>query len=613
MLKSQPAHPRPRSMACFSGNELLSLQASLPPHAAGGVEGSMAGLTSVQKARMRIKYNSAERILGSFTTLEGYANECSSAARSGPPKSGGVAADSPGHPARNLFDMESAVGHASEPSASTNSGGCKRRWRPDAPRQRQYARGSAAKLDASGCDAEAVHVLRSDIFAASTKKSATSRLKLWFDRCRARRWDPKRITPARLEIAAALLKKGRYRAGGAYLTAIKRFYIRHGGRWSEELALVVSDVSRSLTRGQGPPRQADPLPLEQISKLDPGSIRRLCKTYWPAAGVDVAIVACAWMMREIETAAAAVADITVHSDGTGGCGWAEWLLPASKTDTKAHGTVRSLACACPSPLCPVGALRRVHGVAVQLAGSRQMHTGDSPLVPGLDGSAMSKAHMVIFYQDLARAAAGRSDARITGHSPRVTGAMRMALAGHSEWIIQVFGRWGSATVLQYVRLAILGSNGGNIAQITENMCGADKEAKSLESIATQLLSQREPKSGGRHKVMSAMTIERAMRKVALGCVGRGEHGKDQSWQGRIEDSLREAVTHISEVTSSELRFVHFHRGRRHVVLSDGRCLCGRVWRSDFGKVILAAPSPESCKHWCKCCYRRAAGLVGEGV
>ena len=40
---------------------------------------------------------------------------------------------------------------------------------------------------------------------------------------------------------------------------------------------------------------------------------------------------------------------------------------------------------------------------------------------------------------------------ITGHSLRVTGAQGLARLGLGAWTIQLIGRWGSATILRYIR------------------------------------------------------------------------------------------------------------------------------------------------------------------
>ena len=48
--------------------------------------------------------------------------------------------------------------------------------------------------------------------------------------------------------------------------------------------------------------------------------------------------------------------------------------------------------------------------------------------------------------------------RFTGHSFRVTGAIFLASSGIDVWRIHLHGRWGSDTVLRYVRLAPLGNS-----------------------------------------------------------------------------------------------------------------------------------------------------------
>jgi hypothetical protein len=45
--------------------------------------------------------------------------------------------------------------------------------------------------------------------------------------------------------------------------------------------------------------------------------------------------------------------------------------------------------------------------------------------------------------------------RITGHMPRVAGAVRLARAGLEVWKIQIFCRWGSDVVLRYIQDAPL--------------------------------------------------------------------------------------------------------------------------------------------------------------
>ena len=76
--------------------------------------------------------------------------------------------------------------------------------------------------------------------------------------------------------------------------------------------------------------------------------------------------------------------------------------------------------------------------------------------------------MVVAAFKAAAAAAGMpEETNITGHSCRVTGAQRMALADLSEWRIQVFGRWGSSAVLKYIRETFIDAEATNIAAEVE--------------------------------------------------------------------------------------------------------------------------------------------------
>ena len=68
--------------------------------------------------------------------------------------------------------------------------------------------------------------------------------------------------------------------------------------------------------------------------------------------------------------------------------------------------------------------------------------GLHPPVVNLRGQPATKAEVVAEIR--AVAAATRSPGPITGHSARVSGAQRLALAGVSEARITTFGRWSSA-------------------------------------------------------------------------------------------------------------------------------------------------------------------------
>ena len=77
-----------------------------------------------------------------------------------------------------------------------------------------------------------------------------------------------------------------------------------------------------------------------------------------------------------------------------------------------------------------------------------------PLLHDIWGRPMPKQRVTQLLQAMARATE-HGDILITGHSLRVTGAMRMALAGLSIDLIKVFGRWANEAVMAYLRESVV--------------------------------------------------------------------------------------------------------------------------------------------------------------
>ena len=70
-----------------------------------------------------------------------------------------------------------------------------------------------------------------------------------------------------------------------------------------------------------------------------------------------------------------------------------------------------------------------------------------PLFPTVEGWRPSKAQMVAAWSAIL-------GCPVRGHSPRRSGAKARARTGWSVWMIQFFGRWASATVLEYIEEAL---------------------------------------------------------------------------------------------------------------------------------------------------------------
>ena len=150
-----------------------------------------------------------------------------------------------------------------------------------------------------------------------------------------------------------------------------------------------------------------------------------------------------------------------------GCGIASFGFPVSNFDVHALGKVRSHGCACPAA-CPVLALRKLVEFAVGGSGSGPASGGfpsvggvrpnDSffkkavslrPLCPTPAGGFPTKVGMTSVFQRFGLEL-GVSK-HITGHMPRVSGAVHLAKAGLEIWKIQIFCRWGSDVVLRYIQ------------------------------------------------------------------------------------------------------------------------------------------------------------------
>ena len=486
--------------------------------------------------------------------------------------------------------------------------------RANAPVRETYTRGSEEGLDNVDMDEDAVEEIRAKELATTTVPTVGARWAWWLRRCQARSWQPLEITPRRLEIAAALLNRGRYRSAPAYISEIKKRFIKSGGFWTQQLDLHTRSLNRALARGQGPPRKAEEIPVEGIMDLPKALVEQARTAAWPAAGVQVVVINAAWLLREIESSAAVLSDVTLHEpEGPGTCGWAEWLLPASKTDPSAQGVTRALACACPSKLCPILALRSVITTS-ELTRQMTIPMRDPdrhPLICKADGTPLSKDEMVRFYKELS-ALAGSQMVRITGHSPRVAGAKRMALAGHPIWTIQVFGRWGSRAILGYVREALLGHQGGSLAQQTEQAAAGRGSIKDVRQLAAQAIDK-------------AVSPDRIPTKAKATMVEMLLEHMTDLWHITGPDAVDEIEAEVSlkaneiwafaelELRVGRSKVIRNQRGKLHVLFNKETCVCGWTWSSQRVEVTRRnLPSAGDTAGWCARCHAWAIAIAQVG-
>ena len=214
--------------------------------------------------------------------------------------------------------------------------------------------------------------------------------------------------------------------------------------------------------------QAQPL------RLTPSLMAGGCKAVSLRAGVDAIVMGAWWLLREIELAGLRRMDCVWA--GGAGCASMTLELAASKTDATAKGVKRTLAGACPSALCPVAAAKRVLATT---AGQK----AEAFVIVNAAGRPATKDEVVAEVREVAKQSG--TEGHVTGHSMRVTGAQRLAYAGISETRIMTFGRWASQAFRLYVREAVLGANGGDMARVVEGNAASMAVNKVVEQSVMQ--------------------------------------------------------------------------------------------------------------------------------
>ena len=149
----------------------------------------------------------------------------------------------------------------------------------------------------------------------------------------------------KLRNGAARLKERGNRSAAQCLYTVKHEHIIRGFKWPWSLSTEMKDCIRSCTRGIGLATQAAPL------SLTPATVAAASRPSALASGVHAILVGAWWLLREIELAGIIRIEFTWEQGE--GCGVMSILLAESKADPSAKGVPRTLACACPSTLCPV--------------------------------------------------------------------------------------------------------------------------------------------------------------------------------------------------------------------------------------------------------------------
>ena len=269
------------------------------------------------------------------------------------------------------------------------------------------------------------------------------------------------ITTKKLIPIGALFKAGDFRSFPNYLTSIKSYHLDEGHSWGEVLAHTTTWVSRSVSRGIGPPRQSAPLPMTKVIALSRGY--QPVVEDGPCNPQATFLLAAIFLLREVEMTATRLAHLTFDAEQC----TITWLLSSSKTDPEAHGVERSWGCLCGSPQlpCPYHIGLLIFDSANKYADRCHLSSEERkylPLFHNLEGTSPSKQAMVSTFEYLAVSCgldvmSCDGQRKFGGHSARVTGAQSLAACGIPVDKIRILARHSGDAVLRYVKDAPLKS------------------------------------------------------------------------------------------------------------------------------------------------------------
>ena len=315
------------------------------------------------------------------------------------------------------------------------------RW--DVPVRQPYTRGSRNKvaqiLFSIGGIASAIKEARRGRYAATTvgPKRERRRLIRWILR-RAGGSPVFPLSEESLECLTGVLRKAGYRSAEAYLSEAKDVHIARGYPWTEQLARCFRLCRAAANRGLGPPKRAAEI---RIACVADASRERI------AAAVSVRggflqphaawLVACWWLLREVELAGLALHISHVSCDEAR----TTLHLPTSKADTGGLGKSRTLRWICHITALgdggvPGGAVCASCTAQAQVAlmeracgfSCRDERAKLVPLFPCALGRACSKEGAVASWRALAGSDWEGLDL-VSGHSARRSGAKLLARCG----------------------------------------------------------------------------------------------------------------------------------------------------------------------------------------
>lgn len=323
-----------------------------------------------------------------------------------------------------------------------------------------------------------IAALQEDFYANSSQASQASLWNTWTTLATAWGLPSIPITRELLLSVGASMKHAGYRSHKNYFYKAAQVHRETLGQdIPPDPHLLMQKILRSIKRGQGPTPFKDAFELELFHvplqrRLD---ITRTGHSFNDRfAARDITMIACWWMLRGIEAAAARFQHIWFHE--TNITRFVYFTLPVQKNDPTGLCVTRGHPCICktgePNALCPFHAMqqhmKRIHHLF------RDTPPEHLPLIPTDEGDFATKSHIMKIFSS----AIGLTETPLTRPGPRgeplprfgehvcrVSGAQFLSRMGYSLEAILI-GRWGSDAVKRYIQEAPLAATPSHMVPST---------------------------------------------------------------------------------------------------------------------------------------------------
>ena len=363
-------------------------------------------------------------------------------------------------PKANLLHKNAVTVSAREGFLSSSSGAWDRhRTRADQPPVCYSSGGSSAHAievtTSSPSKRKALDELERDVHARTSHAPRNSRWTTWRKFHVAWFGDESFIPLTRTKLLAvsSMFKAGKYVSFAGYLSRAKEEHTLAGHEWNALLQRTEKDCRRSVTRGLSSNPASAPFDFEKVMDKASSPVAISGSSQEPFEPATMICIGTLFLCREIELSGALASEMWVNLNEAR----LYFMLPASKTDSKAKGTIRSLDCLCSiTRFCPVhlasGYQERLFGKFPERDG---WHHDCLPLFPKMDGTPFEKAEIIDYMRVLIRACGCLSKDQAgrwlhSGHCFRVTGARLWSFWGLDPITVGIHGRWSSSAILRYI-------------------------------------------------------------------------------------------------------------------------------------------------------------------